>query len=244
MADSVMGEEKAEGVRLKSGREIKADMIIVGIGSISNVDLAEKAGLAIGETKGIKVNEYMQTSDDNIFACGDCAEKVFFFDHKPSRLKLASIATMEARIAGANLFSLKRKNPGVIGVFSTVLGNTAFAAVGLTEAQAHSKGYDVVTGSAESVNRHPGCMPGGANIKVKLVFDAASRIILGGQAAGALSAGELINTISACIQQKMCADDIAVFQAGTHPALTASPIAYQLVNAAEMAVKNLNVRAL
>jgi pyruvate/2-oxoglutarate dehydrogenase complex dihydrolipoamide dehydrogenase (E3) component len=79
-------------------------------------------------------------------------------------------------------------------------------------------------------------MPGGANLKVKLVFEAGSRVILGGQVSGALSGGELINTISACIHQKMTADDIATFQTGTHPALTASPIAYQLVNAAENAI--------
>ena len=74
-----------------------------------------------------------------IFACGDCAEKVSFFDGKPSGLKLASIATMEARMAGANPFSIRRVNMGVIGVFSTVLGGSAFAAAGLTKAQAEAK---------------------------------------------------------------------------------------------------------
>jgi NADH oxidase (H2O2-forming) len=237
--DSLAGGDKVEKVVLKSGKEINADMVIMGIGSYASIELAQKAGLDIGETKGIKVNRYMQTSDDNIFACGDCAEKVSFFDGKPSALKLASIATMEARVAGANLFSVSRGNIGVIGVFSTVLGDHAFACAGLTETQARKKGYSIATGAAEAVNRHPGCMPGGANLKVKLVFESGSRILLGGQAIGALSGGEVINTISACIQQKMTADDIATFQAGTHPALTASPIAYQLVNAAEMAIKNM-----
>jgi NADH oxidase (H2O2-forming) len=86
------------------------------------------------------------------------------------------------------------------------------------------------------VNRHPGCMPGAANMKVKLIFQVGSGVLLGGQVTGALSGGEMINTVSACINQKMTADDIATFQIGTHPALTASPIAYQLVNAAETAI--------
>jgi pyruvate/2-oxoglutarate dehydrogenase complex dihydrolipoamide dehydrogenase (E3) component len=64
---------------------------------------------------GIQVDRYLQTSDEHIFACGDCTEKVSFFDGKPSKLKLASIATMEARIAGANLFGPRRTNMGVIG---------------------------------------------------------------------------------------------------------------------------------
>ena len=233
-----LGDGKVERVRLASGREIEADMVIMGIGAAANTELARKAGLEIGPTKGIQVNRHMQTGDENIFACGDCAEKVSFFDGKPSGLKLASIAGMEARIAGANLFCPRRVNMGVIGVFSTILGDTAFAAAGLTEAQARQKGYTIIVGESEAINRHPGGMPGAANLRVKLIFEAGSRVILGGQVSGAKSGGELINGISACIHQRMPADDIATFQTGTHPALTASPIAYQLVDAAEMAIAN------
>jgi NADH oxidase (H2O2-forming) len=79
-------------------------------------------------------------------------------------------------------------------------------------------------------------MPGGSLLRVKLLFEAGSQVIIGGQVRGAKSGGELINAISACIYRRMTPDDIATFQAGTHPALTASPIAYQLVNAAEVAI--------
>ena len=238
--EAFLGNEKVIGVRLSSGKEAKADIVIVGIGLAANINLAEEAGLEIGPTKGIQVNRYMQTSDRNIFACGDCTEKVSFFDGKPSNLKLASIATMEARVAGANLFRTNRINMGVIGVYSTVLGDIAFAAAGLNESQANEKGFVIIVGEAESVNRHPACMPGAENLKVKLIFETGSRVILGGQVSGAKSGGELINTISACIHQRMTADDIATFQMGTHPALTASPISYQLVNAAEAAIANIN----
>ena len=236
------GDGGVAAVRLQSGKEVAADMVILGIGARPNTGLAVDAGLEVGPTRGVQVNRYMQTSDPRVFACGDCAEKVSFFDGKPSALKLASIATMEARIAGANLFATNRVNMGVIGVYSTVLGDCAFAAAGLTEAQAKEKGFDVAVGEAESINRHPGCMPGGSSLKVKLLFEAGSQVILGGQVTGAKSGGELINAISACIHQRMTADDIATFQTGTHPALTASPIAYQLVNAAEMAIKALRER--
>lgn len=151
-------------------------------------------------------------------------------------LRLASIATTEARIAGANACGARRENPGAVGVFSTVLGGVAFSAAGLNERKAIEEGYAVVTGEAESVNRHPGCMPGASKLKVKLVFDKPSGVLLGGEIAGALSAGELINAVSACIYQRMTAEQMATLQVGTHPALTASPIAYQLVNAAEQAL--------
>ena len=234
--EAFLGDGSVSGVRLASGNDTKADVVIMGIGAAANTELAKKAGLEIGPGRGIEVNRYMQTSDNNIFACGDCTDKVSFFDGKPSGLKLASIATMEARIAGANLFGPRRVNMGVIGVYSTLLGNTAFAAAGLTETLAREKGYRIVVGEAEAINRHPGCMPGAEKMKVKLIFEAGSRVLLGGQVSGAKSGGELINAISACIHQRMTADDIATFQTGTHPALTASPIAYQLVNAAEMAI--------
>ncbi len=238
--ESFVGDEYVEGVRVSSGREIATDMAILGIGARPNVSLAEDAGLEIGPTGGIQVNRYMQTTDPDIYACGDCAEKVSFYDGMPSNLKLASIASMEARVAGANLFGLRRANQGVIGVYSTVLGDTAFCAAGLTESTARDKGYELIVGTAEAPNRHPGSMPGMAMLKVKLVFEAGTRILLGGQVSGAKSGGELINAISACIHNRMTADDIATFQTGTHPGLTASPISYQLVNAAEAAIAASN----
>lgn len=238
------GDRFIKEIVLGSGKKIDSDIVILGIGAIPNVELAKTASLELGPKGAIKVNRYMQTSDRNIFACGDCAEKVSFFDGNPSTLKLASIATMEARIAGANLFHKTRINPGVMGVFSTVLGDTAFASAGLTFEQAKEKGFDVVASEAESVNRHPGCMPEAKTMKVKLLFEIASGVLLGGQIVGAKSGGELINAISACINQRMTADDLATFQTGTHPALTASPIAYQLVNAAEEAIKNIKINKL
>jgi NADH oxidase (H2O2-forming) len=206
---------------------------------VANIDLAKKAGLRIGLTGSIAVDRTMQTSDENIYACGDCAEKISFFGGRPSPLKLASIATLEARIAGANLFGIKRENVGTVGVWSTAVGDHALATAGLTEGMARERGYDVVAVTIAGPNRHPGIMPGAANTKVKLVFERNSGVVLGGQVMGGPAAGEIINAISACVQNRMTAEDIAMFQTGTHPALTASPIAYHMVNAAEMAIKKM-----
>jgi len=236
--EKIAGDGKVEKVVLPDD-EIEADVVIVGIGAVANVDLAQKAGLRIGLTGGIAVDRTMRTSDESIYACGDCAEKISFFGGRPSPLKLASIATLEARIAGANLFGIRRENVGTVGVWSTAVGNTAMATAGLTEVMAKERGYDVVAVTIAGPNRHPGIMPGAANTKVKLVFERNSGAILGGQVVGGPAAGEIINAVSACVQNRMTAEDIAMFQAGTHPALTASPIAYHMVNAAEMAIKKM-----
>ena len=82
-------------------------------------------------------------------------------------------------------------------------------------------------------------MPGAASTKMKLIFSRDNGLLLGGGISGGSSTGELTNIVSACIQHMMTAYDISLFQMGTHPALTASPVVYQLVNAAELAIKAL-----
>lgn len=234
------GDGRVTGVAVSSGGEIRADVVIESVGVRPNVELAQESGLEIGPTGGVKVDRAMRTSEPSVFACGDCAEKVSFFTGQPCGLWLASIATTEARVAGANLFGITRAYPGAIGVYSTVVGDTAFATAGLTEQGAQGAGYCTVVGDARAVNRHPGKMPGGAQLTLKLLFERQTRVLIGGQLMGAGSGGELINAVSACIQQRMTADQIATFQTGTHPALTASPIAYQLVNAAEEAIGDMD----
>jgi NADH oxidase (H2O2-forming) len=240
--DRIAGDGKVEKVVLSNGDDIEADVVILGIGAVANVDLAQKAGLRIGLTGSIAVDRTMRTSDENIYTCGDCAEKISFFGGRPSPLKLASIATLEARIAGANLFGIRRENVGTVGVWGTAVGDHALATAGLTETMAKERGYDVVAVTIAGPNRHPGGMPGAANTKVKLVFECNSGVILGGQVMGGPAAGEISNAISACVQNRMTAEDIAMFQTGTHPALTASPIAYHMVNAAEMAIQQIRKR--
>lgn len=234
----ILGDESVTAVKLSNGKEIPADALIVSVGVAPNIDLAKDAGLEI-TNRAIAVDSTMRTSDPNIFACGDCASKTSFFTGQPSNIRLASIATTEARIAGANLFDIKRKNPGVIGVFSTAMGNLTVALAGMSESAAKKSGFDVVSGEAEASDRHPAGMPGESKMWVKLIFNKANGELVGGMVRGGPTAGELINGISACIQRRMNANDIATFQIGTHPAVTSSPIAYPLVNAAEMALKNM-----
>ena len=237
--EQIKGSGKVETVALSNSEELKADVVILGIGVVANIDLAKRTGLKITETGCIAVDRMMKTSDNSIFACGDCAEKVSFFGGKVSLLKLASIATLEARITGANLFGINRESVGTVGVWSTAVGGLAMGTTGLTETMAEKIGYNTVCATVEGPNRHPGLMPDAVNAKMKLLFEKSSGVILGGQVMGDASVGEIVNGVSACIQKKMTIEEIAVFQTGTHPALTASPIAYPMVNAAEMAIAEM-----
>jgi NADPH-dependent 2,4-dienoyl-CoA reductase/sulfur reductase-like enzyme len=235
-AKAFEGNGKVEYVELDSGERLKADAVILGIGVHPNAELAKEAGLAIGPTGAVAVDRHMMTSDPHIFAAGDCAEKVRFFTGKPSRALLASVATAEARVAGANLFEIRRSSKGSISVFSTRIGDMACGLAGLGEKSAREAGIAYVVGEAEAVDRHPGSLPGAKTTRVKLIFRKYSETLIGGQACGGDEVGEMANLIAAMIQAEMTADEIATFQMGTHPLLTASPVAYQLVNAAETAL--------
>lgn len=236
--EAILGDNRVTGVRLSGGQEIKADMVVVGVGVVPNNELAKKAGLELGPAKAITVDRYMRTTTDpDVFACGDCAEKVCFFNGKPSRLMLASVACSEARVAGANLFHARYQNLGAVGVFSTVIGERAFACAGLTERAARREAYEIVLGESAAPDTHPGGMPGSASTRLRLLFSRDNGELLGGGLSGGKSTAELANVISACIQSRMTAYDVCLFQMGTHPALTPSPIVYPLANAAEVAIK-------
>ena len=235
--EAILGGEAVTGVKLASGKELKADMIILGIGAVPHTKLAEESGLEMGFRNTIKVDRYMRTyTDPDIYACGDCAEKVSFFDGKPSGIMLASIATSEARIVGANLYSPTHQNCGVISVFSTVINGRAFGVAGVTERFIKQIGTEYIVTEAEAPDTHPGGMPDSTLTKVKLIFTKDTGTLIGGAVSGGKPVGEMVNVLSACIMHRMTADDITKFQMGTHPALTSSPIMYPIVNAACSAV--------
>ncbi len=238
-----IGDGKVTGVVLQNGETIKADAVLLGAGVRPNSNLAKEAGLTIKEDDSIMVNEYMRTSDPNIFAAGDCAEKVCFFTRENVPILLASTAALEAKVAGYNAFKnkLTRTNKGTINAFSTKIFGRAFGAAGLTEKQALEKNFDIATGNFTVMDKHPGSLPTTSTIHIKLIFSNYSGVIMGGQISGGDSVGEMINVISIAVQQGMTAADLNTFQAATHPLLTASPIAYPINAAAMDAIGKINL---
>ena len=233
---AILGEIEVERLELDSGESIDTDMVLFGVGVLPNVELALKAGLTIGEIGAIQVDEYGRTSDEDIFAIGDCSEKVSYFTKKPSTLRLSSVAAREGRIAGANLFGLKRRNEGVIGSFATVIDDLRLGSVGLTEKAAGDAGYKVVTGESRTRDKHPGTMPGSSEIRMRLVFDKANGEILGAELSGGPTVADITNTLAALIQVRMKADEVVTYQYGVHPALTSAPSTHPIPNAAEDAL--------
>jgi len=242
VVEEFTGDAKVRGARLSTGEEVKTDCAILGIGAVPNTKLALDAGLDIGKGKGIWVDEYMRTVDPDIFAIGDCAGKRDFFTRKDAPVMLASIATSEARVAGANLYKLRvlRESKGTIGIFSTYVGGLVLGSAGLNEGTAGREGFEVVTGMAEAVDKHPSALPTARGTLVKLIFSRESQALLGGQVAGGMSCGELINAIGIAIQKRFTITELETLQMATHPWLTPPPTMYPLVLAAQDAAKRLS----
>jgi pyruvate/2-oxoglutarate dehydrogenase complex dihydrolipoamide dehydrogenase (E3) component len=235
----IKGNGVINSVELSDGSNLDCDLLLVSIGCKPNIFLAEKLGLEFKEGKGIIVDDYLRTSNKNIFAIGDCAAKYDYFTGEFSSIMLASTAMAEGRLVGSNIYSIKviRKYQGVLGTFSTKIGNTAFAVSGITENQAKNVGMDYTVGMVKVKDRHPAVLPDASEMMVKLIFSTYSHNILGSQVMGGNSVGELINMLSVMILNKMTDMDIDTMQIGTHPLLTASPIAYPVINATVDAIK-------
>ena len=237
----ILGNEEVTAVLLNNGEKIEADAVILSMGYRPNTTLAEKSGIKINEKGFVRVDEYMRTEDADIFAVGDCAEKKDFITRKPSGAMLASTACAEARIAGMNLYKLStlKTLSGTIAIFSTAIGETGFGAAGLIESAAKREGFDVVTGSFEGIDKHPGTLSGTHKQIVKLIVAKESAVVLGGEVVGGASIGELTNLIGLVIQNRMTINSILTAQIGTHPLLTGPPTAYPLIKAAEAVAKNI-----
>ncbi len=236
--EEIEGDANVKKVRLSDGQAVDVDSVILGIGAVSNTKLATEAGLNLGHGEGIWVDEYMRTGDPDIFAVGDCVGKRDFYTRRSIPVMLASTATAEARIAGANLYGLKviRENKGTIAIYSTYIDGLVLGSAGLTENTAQKEGFEIVTGVAAGVDKHPGTLPGARNLNVKLIFSRKAGVILGGQVSGGVSCGEMINLIGVAIQKRMSAMELETLQMATHPYLTSAPTLYPIVVAAQNAL--------
>jgi len=220
-------------VELENGNSKIVDHVIISIGFKPDMRLAREFGLEIDEEYGVIVDEYMKTSDDDIFAAGDCVAKRSYLSGDFRRIMLASTAMSQGRLAGSNLFSINvlKVFHGTLGSFATKIGNTAVGATGLTETRAKAMKIKYCTGVSESVDRHPAKLPNASKMRIKLMFAKNSHILLGAQVSGGDSVGECINMLSVMIQKNMTDMEIDTLQIGTHPLLTPSPLAYGVINA-------------
>ena len=164
-------------------RTLTADLVILALGARPNVELARQAGLEIGTSGAIAVNEYLQTSDKAIFAGGDCAENTHRVSGEKVFLPMGSTANKHGRVIGENLCGAGVKFGGVLGTAAVKLFEMQVGRTGLNERQGAAAGFECVSVTVAGYDR-PHYMKAARNVLLKLTADAVSRQLLGMQAWG------------------------------------------------------------
>lgn len=230
--DEIIG-DPVEKVKVGE-EEIDADIVLVATGVRANVELAKEAGLEVN--RGIVVNEYLQTSDPDIYAIGDCAEVIDAVTGKRTLSQLGTSAVRMAKVAAENIAGRNVKFRPVFNTAITEIFDLEIGAFGITEERAKKEEIEVVVGKFRGSTK-PEYYPGGKPIVVKLIFRKEDRRLIGAQIVGGERVWGRIMTLSALAQKGATVEDVVYLETAYAPPI--SPTIDPITIAAEMAMRKL-----
>ena len=233
--DRINGDDHVESVEI-AGETIPTDIVVMAVGVRPESRLAGGAGIAT-ERGAIVTDERMMTNVKDVYALGDCSMSFSGVDHKPVSIALATTAFMQAAIAGVNAAGGDAVYDGGMGTFVSYIGDLEISCTGYNTEIAERNGFTVIAGRA-NMQTKPNWMPGTKDISVKVVVDAESGRILGGQAIGEEGAAWRINVISVAIKNKMTIEDLSKVELAYCPAV--SELYDPLLVAADVALRRFN----
>lgn len=204
----------ATAVNLSGGISIPTELVIVGVGVRPRTQLAVDAGLAIGSTGGVRVNEFMQTDDPKIYAVGDMVEYHHGVLDKPMRVPLAGPANRAGRVAGAHAALGQNAAAGSSSSMGSVFGTCIVRVFGLgagltglseKACQAANIEYRAATIQAP---HHASYFPGAKNLTLKVIYRAADGRLLGAQAVGAEGCDKRLDVVATVLHFGGTIDDL------------------------------------
>ncbi|MHC9541166.1 MAG: FAD-dependent oxidoreductase [Vulcanimicrobiota bacterium] len=203
-------------VSLSDGAELEADFVVMALGVTPEVTLAEKAGIKLGKTGAIEVNEHMQTSDPSIYAVGDAAEVTNFVTGAKARIPLAGPANRQARIAANHISGIqstykKTLGTSIIKVFELACAATGAGEEALTASGIPHRSVTIHSGS------HAGYYPGAYPIHLKLIYSPADGKILGAQACGYDGVDKRIDILATSIRHGATVYDVEDYELAYAP---------------------------
>lgn len=199
---------KLTAVKLQNGNEIPCELAVIAIGVVPNTKIAGDAGIKLGHTGGIIVDEFMQTSDPDVYAAGDCVEIKNLLTGKYVHAPYGDLANLEGRVAGENAISGNvAKFPGTIQTGICKVFDYNVGATGLTETNARNAGFkDIETIVNASLDK-PGFMKGKLLV-TKLVVNKSDGRILGAQVVGPGRVGKQVAIWATAIKGNLTVDDM------------------------------------
>lgn len=206
----VLGEDgKLTGIKLQDGTELPCELAVMAIGAQPNSKLAAAAGLEIGATGGISVNQYMQTSDPDIYAAGDCVEVNHLVTGEKVFAPLGDLANLQGRVAGENAVSGNVVSfPGTTQTCICKIFEFSAGSTGMSENLANRLGYTNIETVINASPDKPMFMESKLLIS-KMLVDRESREILGYQCIGPGDVSKQLATMAMAIRGKLTVDDVA-----------------------------------
>ena len=205
---SIRTEDGALTADLSDGQAVACGLVVVAVGVRPEADLAEQAGLEIGPTGGIAVDEHMRTTDPDIYAVGDAVEVTHLVDGQQTLIPLAGPANRQGRIAADNVFGRDSTYRGSQGTAICKVFDLTAAVTGLNEKALRKLGsvpYEKVYVHPAS---HAGYYPGAMPISLKLLFGPDDGKLLGAQAIGAAGVDKRIDVLAVAIRAGMTVYDL------------------------------------
>ncbi|GIO17619.1 NADH dehydrogenase [Oceanobacillus oncorhynchi subsp. incaldanensis] len=199
--------EEEKKIILSDGTELQTDMTILSIGVMPENELAKSAGLSLGQRGGIIVNDYLQTSNDHIYAVGDAVEVADYITGTKTMIPLAGPANRQGRIAANNLMGKKEKYQGTVGTSIAKVFDLTVASTGNNEKTLKRLRipYEVVHVHPSShANYYPEAVP----ISLKLLFDKETGKIFGAQAVGEEGVDKRMDVITTAIKGGLTVEDL------------------------------------
>jgi NADPH-dependent 2,4-dienoyl-CoA reductase/sulfur reductase-like enzyme len=217
-------------------RTLPADVVILGLGTRPNSELAAAAGIELGVKQAIKVDGRMQTGTPNVWAAGDCAATVHRVTGLPVHIALGTIANKQGLVAGINISGGNAWFPGVVGTAVSKICDVEVARTGLQEKELQELRSDYATATVETRTR-AGYYPGAGTIAVKLIGEKSSGRLLGGQIVGMEGAAKRIDVVATALTAGMTVADLIDLDLSYAPPF--SPVWDPVQTAARQLVKKL-----
>ncbi len=221
--EKILGENGiVTGIELNSGETVNADMVLVSVGAKTNFDLARQAGLELGDF-GIKVNEYMETSNPDIFAAGDNVENTCLVTGRKMSGQLRGTAVCQGRLAAKRLAGAAIPFPGVLYGSCVKLFDLCAASVGLSEETASRLNINTAAFTVDSRSKH-GMIKDMKPWTLKVIFDTATRKVIGSQIVSMAEAPvKEIDTMNMAIRMGATPEDLVTINCAGHPDLSSEP---------------------
>jgi NADPH-dependent 2,4-dienoyl-CoA reductase/sulfur reductase-like enzyme/rhodanese-related sulfurtransferase len=219
LGDSAEGFESASDgltVRLKSGRSLLAQLVILGVGVRPENKLAVDAGLDVGPRGGIRVNERLQTSDPDIYAVGDAIEVQDFVTKTAAQVPLAGPANRQGRIAADNIFGLPSRYRGTQGTAIVRVFDVTAAMTGASEKTLRRVNQPFRKAYVHPAH-HAGYYPGAERMTLKILFAPESGRLLGAQAVGGAGVDKRIDVLAVALQAGMTVFDLEEMELAYSP---------------------------